>query len=57
MSGIVLGADDRAARLKLDDGQEAVVPLEAIRRARLVLTEALIQATKTEAAGPAKPSN
>lgn len=55
MSGTVLGADGEAARLKLADGAEAVVPLEAIRRARLVLTEALIEATKIEAAGPTKP--
>jgi ribosome maturation factor RimP len=55
MSGTVLGADDRAARLRLEDGAEAVVPLAAIRRARLVLTEALIEATKIEAAGPTKP--
>jgi len=44
-SGIVLGADDRAARLRLDDGTEAVLPLTDIRRAKLVLTEALIAAT------------
>lgn len=44
-SGIVLGADDRAAHLRLDDGTEAVLPLADIRRAKLVLTEALIAAT------------
>jgi len=44
-SGIVLGADDHAARLRLDDGTEAVLPLADIRRAKLVLTEALIAAT------------
>ena len=46
-SGIVLGADDTAARLRLDDGSEIVLPLNAIRRAKLVLTDALIEATAT----------
>ncbi|HXA21213.1 MAG TPA: ribosome maturation factor RimP [Acetobacteraceae bacterium] len=44
-SGIVLGADDDAARLRLDDGSEIALPLPAIRRAKLVLTDALIAAT------------
>jgi ribosome maturation factor RimP len=44
-SGIVLGADDEAARLRLDDGTEAALPLNLIRRAKLVLTDALIEAT------------
>ena len=46
-SGIVLGADDAAARLRLDDGSEVALPLDAIRRAKLVLTDALIAATAT----------
>jgi ribosome maturation factor RimP len=46
-SGIVLGADDNAARLRLDDGNEVALPLPAIRRAKLVLTDALIVATAT----------
>jgi ribosome maturation factor RimP len=46
-SGIVLGADDAAARLRLDDGNEIVLPLQGIRRAKLVLTDALIAATAT----------
>ena len=46
-SGIVLGADDGAARLRLDDGSEIALPLPAIRRAKLVLTDALIAATAT----------
>lgn len=46
-SGIVLGADDTSARLRLDDGNEIVLPLSAIRRAKLVLTDALIEATAT----------
>jgi ribosome maturation factor RimP len=46
-SGVVLGADDNGARLRLDDGSEIVLPLNAIRRAKLVLTDALIDATAT----------
>lgn len=44
-SGVVLGAEDGIARLRLDDGAEAALPLEEIRRARLVLTDALIEAS------------
>jgi ribosome maturation factor RimP len=46
-SGIVLGADETAARMRLDDGTEVSLPLADIRRARLVLTDALIAATAT----------
>ncbi len=46
-SGIVLGADDAGARLRLDDGNEIVLALDTIRRAKLVLTDALIAATAT----------
>ncbi len=44
-SGIVLGADETMARLRLDDETEISLPLASIRRAKLVLTEALIAAT------------
>jgi ribosome maturation factor RimP len=44
-AGIVLGATDSAARLRLDDGTEVALPLQDIRKARLVLTDALIAAT------------
>jgi ribosome maturation factor RimP len=44
-SGTVIGADEDAARLRLDDGTEVSLPHERIRRARLVLTDALIAAT------------
>jgi ribosome maturation factor RimP len=44
-SGIVLGADDKFGKLRLDDGTEATVPLRDIRRAKLVLTDALIAHT------------
>jgi ribosome maturation factor RimP len=46
-SGVALGADETGARLRLDDGNEIVLPLDAIRRAKLVLTDALIAATAT----------
>jgi ribosome maturation factor RimP len=51
-SGIVLGADAAAAHLRLDDGTAVALPLDQIRRAQLVLTDALIDATAT-----AKPIN
>ncbi|MFL5254249.1 MAG: ribosome maturation factor RimP [Rhodopila sp.] len=44
-SGIVLGADESAGRLRLDDGSEVMLPLADIRRVKLVLTDALIEAT------------
>ncbi len=43
-SGVVLGADATAARLRLDDGSEVALALADIRRAKLVLTDALIDA-------------
>lgn len=43
--GIVMGADEDAARIRLDDGQEFVLRHPDIRRAKLVLTDALIEAT------------
>jgi ribosome maturation factor RimP len=47
-AGIALGADNSGARLRLDDGNEIVLPLSVIRRAKLVLTDALIEATATQ---------
>jgi ribosome maturation factor RimP len=44
-AGIVLGADDQKGRLRLDDGTEPELPLRDIRRAKLVLTDALIAFT------------
>ena len=44
-SGIVLGADDKSGKLRLDDGTEAELPLADVRRAKLVLTDALIAFT------------
>lgn len=44
-SGIVMGARNGGAILRLDDGTEAVLPLASIRKARLVLTDDLIEAS------------
>lgn len=44
-TGTVLGAGDGVARLRLEDGSEVALPLTALRRAKLVLTDALIAAT------------
>lgn len=44
-TGIVLGADDTHGRIRLDDGTEVALPLADLRRAKLVLTDALIAAT------------
>src|SRR5690348_8005489 len=49
-AGIVLGADETTARLRLDDGKEVALPMADIRRAKLVLTDALIEATATSRA-------
>ncbi len=49
-NGIVLGADDVNGKLRLDDGTEAELPLHDIRRAKLVLTDALIAFTAPSAA-------
>jgi ribosome maturation factor RimP len=44
-AGVVLGADEDAARIRLDNGQEVVIRHPDIRKAKLVLTDALIEAT------------
>ena len=44
-SGVVLGADETVARMRLDDDQEVALRHPDIRRAKLVLTDALIEAT------------
>lgn len=43
-SGVLLRAEEAAARLRLEDGNEVVVPLASVRRARLVLTPELLAA-------------
>jgi ribosome maturation factor RimP len=47
-AGIVLGADNEIARLRLDNGPEVVIRHSDIRRAKLVLTDALIEATAAQ---------
>jgi ribosome maturation factor RimP len=44
-TGIVLGADTVHGRLRLEDGTEVSLPLADLRRAKLLLTDALIAAT------------
>jgi ribosome maturation factor RimP len=44
-AGVVLGADQTVARLRLDDGLVVEIRHPDIRRAKLVLTDALIEAT------------
>ena len=44
-TGIILGADHNEARLRLDDGTDVTIPLSDLRRAKLMLTDALIAAT------------
>lgn len=41
--GTLLGLDDNLVRLRLDDGKEAAVPLDAVTRAKLELTDRLIE--------------
>jgi ribosome maturation factor RimP len=44
-SGVILGADATHAHMRLDDGSEVALPFAEIRRAKLLLTDALIEAT------------
>jgi ribosome maturation factor RimP len=53
VSGIVLGADETHAHMRLDDGTDLAMPWADIRRAKLKLTDALIAAT----AVPPNPTN
>ena len=50
--GIVLGADAGTARLRLPEGTDMEFPRSSIRRAKLVLTDEMIAATRAMA-GPA----
>ena len=44
-TGVVLGADEGAARMRLETGEDVSLTLSDIKRAKLVLTDALIEAT------------
>ena len=48
-TGTILGAANGVARLRLDGGTEVTIPLDGLRRAKLVMTDALIAATATPA--------
>ena len=45
------------ARLRLEDGREVALPFAALRRARLVLTDALIAATAPQGQDPTHGMN
>ncbi len=51
-NGVILGADDAAARLRLEDGTEVALPLADLRRAKLILTDELIAATAAQQPAP-----
>ena len=51
--GTLLGLDGDLVRLKLEDGKEAAVPLEAVTRAKLELTDRLIEEHRLAAEGAA----
>jgi ribosome maturation factor RimP len=44
-TGIIVGAENDTAIVRLDDGTNVVLPLRDLRRAKLLLTDALIDAT------------
>ncbi|MBC7800335.1 MAG: ribosome maturation factor RimP [Gemmatimonadaceae bacterium] len=52
-TGVVLGADDTHARLRLEDGSDVALPLADMRRAKLLLTDELIAATTPARDNPA----
>jgi ribosome maturation factor RimP len=51
-TGVILGADETAARMRLEDGTDVVLPLADLRRAKLILTDELIAATAAPATLP-----
>ena len=50
-TGIITGADETAARVRLEDGTEVTLPLADLRRAKLILTDELIAATAAPTPG------
>ena len=56
-TGVVLGADETSARMRLDDGTDVSLPLGDLRRAKLILTDALIAATARPKTDDAPPLN
>lgn len=55
-TGTILGAEGRTARLRLEDGVEVAIPLDDVRRAKLMLTDALIEATAPKSTNEATAS-
>ncbi len=55
-TGTILGADHNEARLRLEDGTDVTIPLSDLRRAKLMLTEALIEATAPAAPDTTLPN-
>jgi ribosome maturation factor RimP len=51
--GVILGADEEFARMRLDDGSDVALPMRDLRRAKLMLTDDLIAA----GANPSAPPN
>lgn len=51
-AGTLLGADEQEVHLRSDHGAELRLPIAAIRKAKLVLTQSLIDATRA----PAQPN-
>jgi len=51
--GTLVGLEGDLVRLRLDDGKEAAVPLDAITRAKLELTDRLIEEHRLAAEGAA----
>ena len=55
--GTLLGLDGDAVRLRLDDGKEALLPLSAITRAKLEITDALLAEHQRGAEEGAEPTH
>ncbi len=52
--GTLLGLQDDRVRLRLEDGQEAQLPLSAVTKAKLEMTDALIEEHRRAQQGPAE---
>jgi ribosome maturation factor RimP len=53
--GVILGLDGDIVRMRLDEGAEIAIPLATVHRAKLVLTDALIEeSSKSDDAGAAE---
>ena len=52
--GTLLGLQDDRVKLRLEDGQEAQLPLSAVTKAKLEMTDALIEEHRRAQQGPAE---